>query len=270
MVRILLVALGVLKIFLVAANEFNIPSGGYEFVAGEPTTLSWDPSSGGTVTLELIWGSFIASDAGDNIASHLPNSGNYTWTVPADIPDLSDYMICLYPDQPPQDSECIPRFSIVGASNSTATPSATTSSSSSSESQPTPTASDNIRDPSTNAPSESLSTATKAGIGIGIGTGVVILVVVGIYCGRRRQLNRRILPKTEISASKGTMELDSYRSQQDQHELPEGGHCELDANTEKQKPSELPGRGLCELDRAMIHSDARDAVELPTIEHKFV
>jgi hypothetical protein len=54
---------------LVAAREnpFNIPSSGYEFTAGEPTTLSWDPTTEGTVTLRLQWGDAFTSSTGETI-----------------------------------------------------------------------------------------------------------------------------------------------------------------------------------------------------------
>ncbi|OJD09362.1 hypothetical protein ACJ73_10379 [Blastomyces percursus] len=34
-------------------NPFNNPPGGYQFVVGMPTELSWEPSTAGTVTLKL-------------------------------------------------------------------------------------------------------------------------------------------------------------------------------------------------------------------------
>jgi hypothetical protein len=54
---------------LVAAREnpFNIPSGGYEFAAGEPTTLSWDPTTEGTVSIRLQWGDVLTDSTGSTI-----------------------------------------------------------------------------------------------------------------------------------------------------------------------------------------------------------
>lgn len=49
------------------ANPFNIPASGYQFTAGKPTTLSWDPTTGGTVTLKLQWGSVFTPDSGSTI-----------------------------------------------------------------------------------------------------------------------------------------------------------------------------------------------------------
>jgi hypothetical protein len=55
---------------LVAAREnaFNIPKNGYSFTAGEATTLSWEPSTEGTVTLKLQHGEVLTSDSGTTIA----------------------------------------------------------------------------------------------------------------------------------------------------------------------------------------------------------
>lgn len=36
-----------------AANAFTIPKGGYKFTPGEFTTLTWAPTTHGTVTLKL-------------------------------------------------------------------------------------------------------------------------------------------------------------------------------------------------------------------------
>ena len=49
-------------------NSFNIPKDGYSFKAGEPTTLSWDPTTEGTITLKLQWGAVLTPDSGKEIA----------------------------------------------------------------------------------------------------------------------------------------------------------------------------------------------------------
>ncbi|KAL2807796.1 hypothetical protein BJX63DRAFT_411182 [Aspergillus granulosus] len=61
-------ALSLLVQRFVTANEFKVPDGGYKFVAGEPTTITWDPTTpNGTVTLELLWGSIVSSADSDEI-----------------------------------------------------------------------------------------------------------------------------------------------------------------------------------------------------------
>jgi hypothetical protein len=65
---ILHLAVALLLPCLATANEFNIPDGGYKFVAGEPTTITWDPTTpNGTVTLELLWGNIVGSTDSDEI-----------------------------------------------------------------------------------------------------------------------------------------------------------------------------------------------------------
>ena len=51
-----------------AQNPFNVPDGGYEFEAGSPTTLIWDPTTSGSVTLRLQWGAVFTTTTGDLIA----------------------------------------------------------------------------------------------------------------------------------------------------------------------------------------------------------
>ncbi|KAJ0414241.1 hypothetical protein BJY00DRAFT_319001 [Aspergillus carlsbadensis] len=279
---------------LVAANEFNVPDGGYEFVAGEPTTLTWNPSTpNGTVTLDLLWGSIVGSSDSDEIDSNVPNDGSYTWTPPDDLPDFSNYTICLIPDQPPQNFECIPQFSIAGLGNSTdEEPSNTPSSTSSDGPEETGTRSDDNADEESTEESGGLSGAGKAGIGIGAGVGVLILIFAGFYCGRRRKKSsvkkaNPGIPLTsttqtpagyvspgisaaEAPSSGGVSELDSkWNAPPQVTELP-GRHIREMGNTAPGYGSaELPGRGLQEL-HGYGRNDSREAVELPTIEHKFV
>jgi hypothetical protein len=35
---------------------FNTPAGGYQVALGQPVTLTWSPTAGSTVTLQLQWG----------------------------------------------------------------------------------------------------------------------------------------------------------------------------------------------------------------------
>ena len=49
-------------------NPFNIPNGGYTFKAGEPTTVKWNPTSDGTVSLKLQSGELLTPDGGTTIA----------------------------------------------------------------------------------------------------------------------------------------------------------------------------------------------------------
>lgn len=50
------------------ANPFNIPTDGYTFKVGEPTTFTWKPTTSGTVTLRLQWGAVTTATSGTAIA----------------------------------------------------------------------------------------------------------------------------------------------------------------------------------------------------------
>jgi hypothetical protein len=50
------------------ANPFNIPSGGYTFTVGKATTLTWNPTTSGTVSLRLQQGEVTTATDGTAIA----------------------------------------------------------------------------------------------------------------------------------------------------------------------------------------------------------
>ena len=47
-----------------ADNPFNVPQGGFKFTAGQPTTVTWKPTTSGPVTLKLHKGSDITPESG--------------------------------------------------------------------------------------------------------------------------------------------------------------------------------------------------------------
>ncbi|KAF7713890.1 Uncharacterized protein PECH_006745 [Penicillium ucsense] len=108
------------------ANAFKNPTGGYQFTAGQPTTLNWKADAGTTVTLRLQYGAVTTADSGKVIAANIPNSGSYTWSVPADIVAQPDYTIEIIDDQDPSKYNFLPRFVVSGAST---TPSSSSSAS---------------------------------------------------------------------------------------------------------------------------------------------
>lgn len=55
------------------ANPFNIPTDGYTFKVGEPTTFTWKPTTSGTVTLRLQWGAVTTATSGTAIACKSSN-----------------------------------------------------------------------------------------------------------------------------------------------------------------------------------------------------
>ncbi|OJJ46276.1 hypothetical protein ASPZODRAFT_152461 [Penicilliopsis zonata CBS 506.65] len=138
-----------------ASNPFNVPSGGYSFTAGTPTTITWEPTTSGTISLILEWGDVLEVEEGITLASGISNSGSYVWTPSADIPVESDYSIEIIDDADTSLTDYMPRFTIAGvtgtvsttatstASSTKSTSSASTSSSSSTNTLITTTASAN-------------------------------------------------------------------------------------------------------------------------------
>jgi hypothetical protein len=139
-----------------------------------------------------------------------------------------------------------------------------------------------------------LSRARKAGIGIRAGMGVLILIFAGFYYSRRRKkpLEEKAHPQSNIPltsttqtptghvltslsavkapASGGRNELDTKWNRTPVVTKLPGQHIHEMGNTAPGYGStELPGRGLQELD-SYGRNDSREAVELPTIKHKFV
>lgn len=55
-------------------NAFKIPPGGIAFTAGQPATISWTPSTQGTVTLKLREGAESALNPGTVIKCELSSS----------------------------------------------------------------------------------------------------------------------------------------------------------------------------------------------------
>ncbi|KAL4888688.1 Ser-Thr-rich glycosyl-phosphatidyl-inositol-anchored membrane family-domain-containing protein [Aspergillus ambiguus] len=113
------------------ANPFNIPNGGYSFTAGKPTTLTWKPTTDGTVTLRLQWGSVMTPESGSVIAKSISNSGSYTWTPPADLAAQPDYTVEIIDDSDTSEVNYLPRFTVSGATAAATTSSAASTSTSS-------------------------------------------------------------------------------------------------------------------------------------------
>ncbi|KAJ5312323.1 hypothetical protein PENANT_c011G01674 [Penicillium antarcticum] len=123
------------------ANSFNIPTNGYTFKVGESTTLTWTPTTSGTVTLRLQWGAVTTANSGSVLASNIANDGSYTWDVPSSLAAQPDYTIEIISDVDTSDYNFLPRFTVEGStvSVSTSTASKTSSTSSESTSSATPT-----------------------------------------------------------------------------------------------------------------------------------
>ncbi|PSK42161.1 hypothetical protein B9Z65_4075 [Elsinoe australis] len=80
------------------ANPFKIPTEGISAKAGSSVTLNWEPTTSGTVTLLVRQGASSNLNPGTAIASSIPNSGSYTWSVPSDFVRGSDYAVEIVSD----------------------------------------------------------------------------------------------------------------------------------------------------------------------------
>ncbi|KAJ5088198.1 hypothetical protein N7456_011814 [Penicillium angulare] len=144
------------------ANAFNNPKGGYVFTSGDSTTLSWDPTTSGTVSLRLQWGSVTTPESGDAIASSIDNSGSYTWDVPTDLVKDREYSIEIIDDSDSDDYNFLPYFTVAGATETaSATASATSASSSSASSTEASTSSTSSTSSSSSTSSTSSSSTSS-------------------------------------------------------------------------------------------------------------
>ncbi|KAI9934436.1 hypothetical protein ASPWEDRAFT_43847 [Aspergillus wentii DTO 134E9] len=104
-----------------SSNPFNNPAGGYSFKAGSPTTITWDPTTSGTVSLKLQWGNALTPDSGSEIASEIDNSGSYSWTPESSLADRDDYTVEIISDDDSSEVNYLPRFSVSGVTGSAST-----------------------------------------------------------------------------------------------------------------------------------------------------
>ncbi|KAI9728268.1 MAG: hypothetical protein M1834_007761 [Cirrosporium novae-zelandiae] len=110
-------------------NPFKVPTSGYSFTAGSSTTINWTPTTSGTVTLQLRSGASNNLNSGTTIASSIPNSGSYTWTVPTSIVRGSDYAIEIISDSDTSETNYTPQF-VIDSDNTVNTSSASSASAS--------------------------------------------------------------------------------------------------------------------------------------------
>jgi Ser-Thr-rich glycosyl-phosphatidyl-inositol-anchored membrane family len=61
-------ALGLFAALASAQNAFIVPTSGTVYAAGDSTTLEWDPTTNGTVSLRLQWGTTTTASDGVAIA----------------------------------------------------------------------------------------------------------------------------------------------------------------------------------------------------------
>ncbi|KAL9585664.1 MAG: hypothetical protein Q9212_001401 [Teloschistes hypoglaucus] len=81
-------------------NPFTIPPS-FMVNAGQPTSVTWTPTTGGTVTIYLRSGASNNLDKGIAVASNVQNNGKTNIDVPADTVRNSDYALSIVSDQNP-------------------------------------------------------------------------------------------------------------------------------------------------------------------------
>ncbi|KAJ5702877.1 hypothetical protein N7488_010425 [Penicillium malachiteum] len=145
------------------ANPFDNPEGGYVFTAGSPTTLTWDPTTSGTIELRLQWDTVTTPETGDAIVSDYDNTGSYTWDVPTDLVEDREYTIEILDTSDTDDYNFLPYFTVVGATESaSATATSTSSSSTSTSTSTTSTSTSTSSSSSTTASSTSTSSSSSS------------------------------------------------------------------------------------------------------------
>lgn len=137
--------------------------------AGTPITLTWTPTTGGTVTIELVQGDPGNLDPVSVIQSGIQNSGSFEWTPDASIVEGTNYALKIVDDTNPDNFNYTPLFTITSdTKTSSAVPSSTTEAPTSTEeptttTDATTTATDaTTTDASTTGESSTLATTTTS------------------------------------------------------------------------------------------------------------
>lgn len=99
---------------LAANNAFLTPGWGNVVNADSSYTITWTPSSSGNVNLILLQGGSQNLTTLYTIASNIPNSGSYTWAVPATAKTNTDYSIMIQDSSNHGETNYSPYFTILG------------------------------------------------------------------------------------------------------------------------------------------------------------
>lgn len=93
-------------------NPFTIPRSGFSFKAGEASDINWSPTTNGTVSIILRSGPSSNFDHGEIIASHISNTGAYTWTPSTSITLGLNYVLEIVNDDNVDQTNYSPYFVI--------------------------------------------------------------------------------------------------------------------------------------------------------------
>lgn len=93
-------------------NPFTIPRSGFSFTAGEASDINWSPTTNGTVSIILRSGPNSNFDHGEIVASHISNTGTYTWTPSTSITLGLNYVLEIVNDDNLDQTNYSPYFVI--------------------------------------------------------------------------------------------------------------------------------------------------------------
>ncbi|KAI9809072.1 MAG: hypothetical protein M1825_002361 [Sarcosagium campestre] len=143
------------------SNPFNVPKEGISAAAGKKTDLTWEPTTSGTVSLNLRKGNSNDLDDVTTIAANIPNDGSYSWTPPSSLDAGSGYAVEIVDDSDPSNTNFTPQFAVAN-SNPSRPSSASASSASSSASRSRSSASSSASASRTSASRSSASASASA------------------------------------------------------------------------------------------------------------
>lgn len=154
---------------LAQQNAINIPGSALDVTAGQPTTITWQNPSSGTVTIKLQQNdNNITPDSGIVLASNIPASAETaTFIIDPSKVNTNMYTIEIIDDTDPTNINFSPAFSIQGAqstavdTNSSASVTGSSSTSTATGSTTTSTATDSSSSESSSASSTSDSSASS-------------------------------------------------------------------------------------------------------------
>ncbi|KAF2402724.1 hypothetical protein EJ06DRAFT_307167 [Trichodelitschia bisporula] len=136
-------------------------------VAGQPTTITWQPTTSGTVSLQLRWGDAGNLNPGTSIAASVQNSGTYSWTPPSDLPSGTTYAIEIIDDSNKGNVNYTPQFTVSGTSGPlssavTGTKTASSASTDSASASSSASASESSKSASASASSSASASASSS------------------------------------------------------------------------------------------------------------
>ncbi|KAL8694574.1 MAG: hypothetical protein Q9224_003547 [Gallowayella concinna] len=141
-------------------NPFTLPPG-FMINAGQPTTITWEPTTGGTVSIRLREGASSNLEEGTVIASNIDNNGKATITLPADTTRNSDYALQIVSDSDPTDVNYSAQFVVESKNTVKSVSSAPSSAASSSATAMTSTDSSTSNTDSSSMTTTGASTRTN-------------------------------------------------------------------------------------------------------------